>query len=293
MSMIASRSSPPSERDSDTVEIRAGVVRTRAAASTLLRWLRRWMTIRHDPGTFSRARSHAQAVVLLAAAETERREGAADLPDASLRDGPPRLPGRSCPTRLRSTFLIGGQATRAAVLDAVAAGLSASAAGREGIRAPGIPWVGFSFDGEVSALERATSAPRPRALRPGDGRRLPPTTPRGSRSRQGTRALPTTTGRGTRSRWSGGSQPRIHTWPTASPRRRSRGGGAQGGSASAPPAASQLSALDACLEFFDAAADISSGDAPGGCAGLDPIPDAGLATKARCRRGSPRSAASP
>ena len=157
MSMIASELAA-SERDSDTARSVRAWCDASGGESTLLRWLRRWMTIRHDPGTFSRARSHAQAVVLLAAAETER-EGAADLPDASLRDGAAEAARALLSHAAAQHLLIGGQATRAAVLDAVAAGAVASAAGREGIRAPGDP-VGRLLDAARSLrLERAVLAP--------------------------------------------------------------------------------------------------------------------------------------
>ena len=157
MSMIASELAA-SERDSDTARSVRAWCNASGGESTLLRWIRRWMTIRHDPGTFSRARSHAQAVVLLAAAETER-EGAADLPDASLRDGAAEAARALLSHAAAQHLLMGGQATRAAVLDAVAAGAVASAAGREGIRAPRDP-VGRLLEAARSLrLERAVLAP--------------------------------------------------------------------------------------------------------------------------------------
>lgn len=133
--------------------------------SLLLRWLRRWMKIRHNPGTFSRARSHAHAVVLLAAAETERA-GAVDLPDASLRDGAADAATALLSHAAAQQILMGG-APRAAVLDVIAAGAAASAAGQERPRSPGDPVGRLLEAARTLRLERAVLAPPTPAPLPG------------------------------------------------------------------------------------------------------------------------------
>jgi len=261
MSMIASELAA-SERDSDTARSVRAWCNASGGESTLLRWLHRWMTIRHDPGTFSRARSHAQAVVLLAAAETER-EGAADLPDASLRDGAAEAARALLSHAAAQHLLMGGQATRAAVLDAVAAGAVASAAGREGIRAPRDP-VGRLLEAARSLrLERAVLAPpTPDLFDPEMGGDFLYDTSwievATGHARVGDDDGPpgheVAFGSG-----DGGDPRRDGAEGNPSPLARAGGAAAEALRAAGRVAArgsSQLSVLDACLEFFDAAAGV-------------------------------------
>ena len=146
-----------------------------AARGLLLRWLRRWMKIRHNPGTFSRARSHAHAVVLLAAAETERA-GASDLPDASLRDG-----AADAATALLShagcaTDPHGGRSPSRRPGRDRRGGCRQRGRGRRGRDRPVIPWVACSRRRGRSGLNapssrRPTPAPLP-GFGPGDRRGL-------------------------------------------------------------------------------------------------------------------------
>ena len=274
MSMIASELAA-SERDSDTVKSVRAWCDASGGESTLLRWLRRWMTIRHDPGTFSRARSHAQAVVLLAAAETER-EGAADLPDASLRDGAAEAARALLSHAAAQHLLIGGQATRAAVLDAVAAGAVASAAGREGIRAPGDP-VGRLLDAARSLrLERAVLAPpTPNCFDPEMGGDFLYDTS-WIEVATGHARVADDDGAGHEVAFGSGGG-----GAEGNPSSLARAGGAaaealRAAGRAAARGSSQLSALDACLEFFDAAAGVLPPVTHPEDDGFGSIPDAGL-----------------
>ena len=140
---------------------------------------------------------------------------------------PPRLPGRSCPTRLRSISSSGGRRPAPPSWTRSPRGLSRARLGGRGYARPGIPWVGFSTRRGLCGWSARFSRPRPRIASTRRWAATSSTTPRGSRSRQGTRASPTTTGRGTRSR-SGraAAEPRgtrARSLAPAEPRRRRSG----------------------------------------------------------------------
>jgi len=167
--------------------------------SMLLGWLRRWLNMRHSPGVYAAVRSHAQAVVLQAAANSERAAaasaaaaaaaaaagnagsqqnmprthasasnsgaGAVPLSDATLEDGA-NAAAAALLSHAAAAGLLAGGASRASILDYTAAAAAAAAAGAPP-RAAGDP-VGRLLDAARDLrLERAVLAPPPNGPLPG------------------------------------------------------------------------------------------------------------------------------